>query len=547
MDSNNLPSKDTHELTSNDGLLRQPSFTQWILPLVMTILAAVLLALATPRIDFHADEAIYLSGVPVSTSNDTGLVYHGAYLATGLGDPTPLSARWASLGFGCLLIFSLTKILQKAVPSRPGLVAVIVPLSIAISYQGVFTILRVRPEISWVAVTSLACWCLAELRVQKSYLFGGLLLVALFALPMNHLLSVFPAFFLVVYLALFGRQHLGTLFAGCAVGMMGVGFIANRLIRGWITDSPVSIFPGGVGGQAKPSVNEFLKNVFWNSPHFLNDSSANTNLWDSLVTIPSVGSLSHCMIATLIWAIALPLPFLMRTWESRFVASIPLLTLVLFYASGYFNPTYSPIITIYAIAIFCMLAIDPTRHKAFRFVAAAIVLVTLVNGSSFLATRVFNHGPASFFEVESQLRNEIAQLPSDATIVIPERFQSAVGKSQNKSVLFKEPMPPHVDMLVIDSYDFDMYRFVPEYEQRRRAIDDFIAQQSPTSEFDFPVYRNERLRNETNNNNRFQAAQGSWFFRNSVKYIVSVFPGQDATAHTASRELDGTTSTPAKR
>ncbi len=549
MHSNASPSNDAQEPTSNDGFWQRPYVTQWGLPLVMTVLAAALLALAVPRIDFHADEAIYLSGVPVSTSNDSGLVFHGAYLASGWGDPTPLSARWTSLAFGCLLIFSLTKTLQRLIPSRSMLLAVLVPLSVAVSYQGIFTILRVRPEISWVAVTSLACWCLSELRVQRSYVFGGLLLVALFALPMNHLLSIFPAFFLVVYLALFGRQHMGLVFSGCAAATLGVGFVANRLIRGWIMETPVTIFPGVVGAasKSKPPVKDFLENVFWNSPQFLNDSAANTNLWDSLISFQSLASVSHCLIATMIWAIALPLPLLMRTWESRFVASIPLLTLVLFYASGYFNPTYSPILTIYAMGIFCVLAIDPTRHKAFRFVAGSILVVTLLNGSSFLATRVLNHGTASFFEVESQLRDEIAQLPAEATIVIPERFQSALGKTHAKHILFKHPLPAQVDLLVLDNYDFEMYRFVPEYDQRRSEIETFIANQSPTSEFDLPVYRNERLKNETSDNDRYRVAQGSWFFRNSVKYTVSVFRGQDTAAYTASRELDDPNLTPANR
>lgn len=548
MDSNALSSNDAQKPTSNTRFWRQPQFTLWVLPLLTTALAACLLAVAIPRIDFHADEAIYLTGVPVSTSNDSGLVFHGAYLASGWGAPTPLSARWASLAFGCLLIFSLTKTLQRLIPTQPILLAVLVPLSVAISYQGVFTILRVRPEISWVAVTSLACWCLAELRFQKSYMFGGLLLVALFALPMNHLLSVFPAFFLVLYLALFGRQHLGLTFSGCAAGMLAVGFFANRIIRGWILETPVALLPGGVGdaAAAKPSIKDFLVNVFWNSPQFLNDSAANTNLWDSLVSIQSIPSISHCLIATTIWAIALPLPLLMRTWEARFVASIPLLTLGMFYASGYFNPTYSPIVAIYAIGILCFLASDPTRNKAIRFAAGSIVVVTLLNGSSFLATRVLNHGPASFFEVEAQLRNEIAQLPSGATIVISERFQSAVG-DHKKNILFKDPLPSNVDLMVLDNYDFDMYRFVPDYDQRRKDIEEFIAQGSATSEFDLPVYKNDRLKNETNNNNRYSVAQGSWFFRNSVKYTVSVIPGQDAAAYTASRELDNQDLTPANR
>ncbi|QDU73681.1 hypothetical protein Pan97_06790 [Bremerella volcania] len=508
------------------------------LALLMTAIGSVVMAFALPRIDFHADEAIYLTRVPVNTGKDSGLVFHAAYLSTGGGALTPLSARWTSLLLGCVLIFSTTRVVQLLVPSRAQLAGVLIPLSMVISYQGIFTILRVRPEISWVAVASLACWCLAELRTKDSWLFRGLLILSLLLLPMNHLLSLFPAFFLGCYLILFARTRLGNVFTGIAVSAMGVGLILNHAVRTWMVDGQLHFLPalgGGSEGQ-RLGLGSFLKNVYWHSPLFLKDAAVNDNLWSSMNPFEADFATSHCFVATMIWAIALPLPLVMRTWESRFVASIPLATLGLFYASGYFNPTYSPILTIYAVAIYGFMVVNRSYWVGNRAIAAAILVVTILNGGSFLATRVLNHGPATFFEVEALLREKIAALPPETVISVPERFQSAMGDRAQKHVLFKGDLPEDIDIIVLDNYDFEMYRFVPDYDKRQQQIATFASNAKQLEDLALPVYQGEKLFPQTAENTPLKTVQGSWFFRNSVNYTVSILENSAEQKQLASRK-----------
>lgn len=512
---------------------------------LMTAIGSVIMALALPRIDFHADEAIYLSEVPVNTRgcyknyvnkrNSTGLLFNAAYLSIGLGSPSPLSARWTSMLFGCLLIFSATRVVQLLIPSRATLLAILIPISIVVSYQGIFTILRVRPEISWIAVTSLACWCLAELRQRESLLFRGLLLISLVVLPMNHLLSLFSAFFLSLYIMLFGRVRLGTVFCSIAVGGLGLGMILNQAIRSWIAQGEFRLLPalsGATGGE-RPEIDDFLRDVFWRGPQFLNDVAANENLWTQIIPWEMDVALSHCLVATVIWLIALPLPLIMRSWESRFVASIPLVTLVLFYASGYFNPTYSPILTLYGVIVYGFVVVDPYSWQGKRLVAGLILAVSIANGGSFLATRVFNHGPASFFEVESRLRTQIAELPPDTEIAVAERFRSVVGDRRSTHILFKDKLPENVKIVVLDNYDFEMYRFVRDYDDRRREISNFIRRAVRLDEATHPVYSGDLIFPQTSQNTPLVAFQGSWFFRNSVDYTVSVFESTATPEHVA--------------
>lgn len=490
--------------------------------------SAIILAFALPRIDFHADEAIYLHGVPINLSNDSGLVFHLTYLATALGVPTPTSTRWTSLMFGLVLIFAVTRTLQVLIPQRSRMLAVVVPMSIVISYQGVFSILRVRPEISWITVTSVCCWCLAELNAKDRLSFRILLIMALTALPMNHMLSWFSCLFLAIYLVAFASKRLGIAMTLGCLAAMGSGVLLNSIVRSWIVQGDIAWFPtlGSPGGAAKPKLREFIWNVFWNSPNFLNDSAANGNLWSTLFPVSISPAISHCLVATTLWACVLPLPLLMRTWESRYVASIPALTLGLFYGSGYFNPTYAPLLVLYGVLLSLFLAFTLEKGrlaKVGRGYAFVLLLVSVLNGSSFLTTRIFDHGSATFFEVESLIRSEVATMPKGSVIAVAERFQSVVqNKEVKKYILFKDELPENVDLVVLDHYDFDMYRFVPDYEPKRAAIEKLLATTPSKSELDRQVYKRERLRQDVKENQSIAALQGSWFFRNSVAYRVSL-------------------------
>lgn len=488
-------------------------------------IGGILLMLALPRIDFHADEAIYLQGIPVNASNDSGLVFHTSYLIGSFGHPTPMSARVTSLLWGVLLIVSLTGMTKALLPTKERWATVIVPLALMISYQGIFSILRVRPEISWFAMASLAGWSLAELRQGPSRVFRFLLFVSLLLLPMNHMLSWFACLVLAIYLCCFGRVYLGTFTTAAAGGAMIAGVILNRAVRTWMVTSEVSFLPDVVsaGGAARPPVKEFFWNVFWNSPNFLNDSGVAPNLWQRLYTGDSASAISHCMVATVLWAVVLPLPLFMKTWESRFVASVPAIVLALFFLSGYYNPTYAPLMAIYAVGLFAFVALDVRQYRFSRFAAASVLLISLLNGASFLSTRILNHGPATFFAVESRIRQELSALPPDTRIAVAERFQSVLNdRPGKKTILFKDPLPADIECVVLDNYDFDMYRFVPEYDRRREEIETMVAAFDKEIRFDEPVYRGDRLNALAQSNGITSATQGSWFFRNSVNYGVSL-------------------------
>ncbi len=530
---------------------KQPSAA--ILTCIALALTTILLMFALPRIDFHADEAIYLRGVPVNLSNDSGLVFNFSYLATSLGNPTPISARWTSLLFGVVLIFSVTRTLQILLPERARLLALLVPISIAVSYQGIFAILRVRPEISWISVTSVCCWCLAELYTKDRSSFRGLLVLSLLALPMNHMLSWFPCFFLGIYILCFASRRWGFKMTCVALGAMGCGVVLNSITRSWIVQGDLAWFPslGSPGGGARPSLKEFTWNVFWNSPNFLNDSAVMANVW-SLVSPKSYApAISHCFVATLLWACALPLPIVMKTWESRYVASIPLLTLGLFYGSGYFNPTYTPLLVLYGLLLAAFLACSfPHGYQGQigRTYAIALLLTSLVNGSSFLTTRVFNHGSATFFEVESLVRAEVAKMPDNSVIAVPERFESvAQGGRVKKHTLFKDVLPEHLDLVVLDNYDFEMYRFVPDYEAKRTAIEELVKRMPNAIQLDRTVYKRDTLRQDVVQNKSLAALQGSWFFRNSVNYRVSLLRSSADPLLTAKRIQDASNADSAKR
>ncbi|MFO1063426.1 MAG: hypothetical protein U0892_06130 [Pirellulales bacterium] len=393
----------------------------------------------------------------------------------------------------------MTRIGVLLVPEKSVMLAVVIPLSIAISYQGVFSILRVRPEISWLTMSAVCCWCLAELKRHDTRAMRAALLFALALLPMNHMLSWFACLFVAGYIGLFARTRVGWKMCLACFAALATGVVINSAVRSWIVTGDISLFPklNSPGAGTGQSLKEFLWNVFWNSPSFLNDTALGKNWWNRILPGSISQSASHCLVATLLWAAALPLPLLMRSWESRYAAAVPLLTLVLFYGSGYFNPTYTPLLVVYALLISIYVSASSSFVRPVRFGAAAIVVISFINGGSFLSTRVLNHGRATFFSVESDIRGEVSRLPAGCTIAVAERFQSVVRPGIDKKViLFKDKLPADVDLVILDNYDYDMYRFVPDYEQRRAEIDAVRAQFTEVFAYDRPVYNRDAIRPE---------------------------------------------------
>ena len=499
-------------------------------------IAFLMLAFAVIRIDFHADEAIYLAGVPFSLSNDSGVFFHVIYLALGWGTPTPVSTRWTSLILGLVLIASSTRIVYRLVPEANRWVAMLIPMLIVVSYQGVFSILRVRPEISWIAVSSVAALSLVELRFKKSLYWQVLLVVALVLLPMNHLLALLASVFFAGYIALFGRFFLGFRWSCISVAALPIGLVINRGIRSWVVTGQVELLPtigAGLGGE-RGSIKDFLWNVFWNAPKFLSDTAATSSWWQVMFAQAKDGDGLHCIISNSFWGAALLAPLFFKSWEQRYVAAIPLFSLIAFYSTGYFNPTYAPLLAIFGLLTFVVIFANELCWSTKKTLAAMVIFVSLINGSSFLTTRVMNHGTATFFVTEASLRARLASFPESYSIAVAERLQSVIPKhARAKSILFKEALPSDVDIVVVDHYDFEMYRFVPDYEVRRAEVETAVSQMECSEQIVSPVYKRELLFDRVKQNQSIASEQGSWFFRNSVDYKItvlkSVHPAKIAT------------------
>lgn len=503
---------------------RAASLNPTILLLISCIVSAIALASTASRIDFHADESIYLSSVPVNTSNDSGLVFHLGYEWGTLGSKTPFAARLVSIGFGIVGIFSLGRALQLLLPSNAKFLALAVPCCVLLSYQGPFSIVRVRPEISWFAIAAFSVWQIVAMQLKPTKLSGVCLLLSSLLLPMNHILSWFPCALIAGYLVLFGREKIGLKMVLASVGCMLSGVVLNSFIRGWIVVGAFTFFPAiaGVGGSERAPISEFLYQVFWASPSFLRDHAATPSLWTWSLSMVSPDLVSHCMIATSIWLVGLAAVVWGKTWAQRYVLSTPLIILGMFYATGYYNPTYAPLVALVALALLLFVAFDSERRRLARLTCLGVLLLSVLNGVSFLSTRVFSHGEATYFAVEAELRAFVDSLPEEAVVAVPERFLSIVADHPGKHrVLFKDELPNDLDFVVIDNYDFEMYRFVPDYEARASELSNLLEVAKTSSKLDKPVYADEPLYDLVQQNRMNYATQGSWFLRNSVAYTVT--------------------------
>lgn len=504
---------------------------------LIVLLCGSLLGMILNRIDFHADEAFYLHSVPMNASKDTGLFYHISYLLLSAGPPTPLTGRWTSLLLGMVMVVTATRAVENLLsPSKRWLV-LLIPIVIVVSYQGIFSILRVRPEISWFAVASIVCCCITELRKNDSKIVLTAMLFALALLPMNHLLSLFACFLIGVYLLLFGWQFLGKQVVIASFAAMFTGMLVNSMFRNWWIDGSFVLLPtAGVSNvSARTPVLAFIRTVLWESPVSLEDRAVTPSLWQTLLPASYGSNVSHVFAASLLWWAAVPLALFGRTWEQRYVFSVPVLVIVLFYVSGYFNGTYATLMVIYSSLLFAYISLDEKQFRIARVVAVSVLLFSLCNGVSFLATRVLNHGPASFFDVERNLRDIVRLLPKDATIAVPERFMNVVPLDRPKPVItFKDELPENLDVMILDNYDFDMYRFVANYDSKREVIDSHLSFYSLAQVYDQPIYRNEFLMDSAIHNDSIEAVQSSWFFRNSTKYrvFVSVRPDSKSLSDT---------------
>ena len=75
-----------------------------------------------------------------------------------------------------------------------------------------------------------------------------------------------------------------------------------------------------------------------------------------------------------------------------------------------------------------------------------------------------------------------------------------------------------------------------DYEQRQSEIASFVANAKQVEDQVLPVYHNEKLFPQTANNTPLKTLQGSWFFRNSVNYKVSILESPTEQNQLANRQ-----------
>lgn len=485
---------------------------------------AVFYAYLSKSIDFHPDEAIYFDAIPVSVRNDAGLFYSTFYLLVGHLIPGPAGARLASalLGGGTFLVLART--LALAQPLSPVRIALLFA-AFALSYQGVFVFVRVRPEAAWWFCAALVLYAMVwfETKSQDTIKAGPLLalLLAILLLPMNHRLSWFACAFVGGYAVLFQLKEKGWRVAGAVCFALFSGVILNVVLRAWWAGVPLhdafATATGGPEGQRQP-IKAFLELVFHGAPLFLNDTAQNPNLYE-WISGSRARTLSHAFVQNALWLLLFILPFFGRTSKERYVFAFPAFALFAFWVSGYYNPTYSA-----GFSLFCVVALSSApafgcwRGK----LAGCILALSMVNGLSFISTRVLNHGDANFFAVERTIRQLAEKLTSGQKLAVPERFMSVYsGLPVQHFVNFKADIPADVDLLVTDSYDRLMYGFVPDFEEKKRAQTEQAQSMCLENRITTTVYQKDDLWGET-------VAQtldkpGSWFFRNSAAYVLSIY------------------------
>lgn len=161
-------------------------------------------------------------------------------------------------------------------------------------------------------------------------------------------------------------------------------------------------------------------------------------------------------------------------------------------------------------------------------IAVGILVITLLNGASFLTTRIFRHGPATYFAVEERLREEVSKYPPGSKIAVAERFQPAVDAAKyERYILFKDSLPEDLDCVLLDNYDFEMYRFIPVYDELREQIDRYADNYEIADTVRTSTYYDEPVFEEAKADHPDKTVQGAWFFRHSITFRVSVLvPGE---------------------
>jgi hypothetical protein len=493
--------------------------------LILSVLIFSFFFYLSSFIDFHPDESIYFDAIPVNLNNDVGLFYHiyyGSWLA--IVDKVQ-SARYATVSLGViLLIFSYFYISNRFKDKEIKIYFCLICL--ALSYQFIFLFIRVRPEAGWWFLFFFAVFSLLyfDLRIRKYFYLTFLVLMLL---PMNHKLSWFPAFFIVGYMIIFIRINIGikkTLFLCSAVFL---GIFLNLVLRSSYLGLPIpeffsSLFVGS--GVEKADFYSFSKNVFYLAPNFLNDFAKNDNFYDFIFGANKSFWMSHEFVQNSIFLTMVILPFYAKNIRECYIYLFPLVCFFGFYVTGYYNPTYTAGFSLFCITVLAYQFLT-RNHKLVVISSALILSISLFNGLSFLSTRILNHDKATFFEEEARLE-ALLKTMDIKVISLPERYQMVATRLNinNRFINYKSINPTSLDIFVYDNYDYEMYRFVPDFEKRQKELNKLMKDMCLLDERLLPVYKSDDLFDLKSTDFIGQySRQGSWFFRNSVSYTLRVY------------------------
>lgn len=494
---------------------------------VLSILLVLFYVFLSLHIDFHPDEAIYYDAIPYSTRNDSGFFYSSFYGVIWSFLSSPEGARVASAVLAGLSFLFLIKIFDIYF-KRSIFKLFLVFLVFAISYQAIFVFIRVRPEAAWWFCSIFAVYAVSAFEQKRGqgdeiWLSILIMFIALVLIPMNHRLSWFSASFFAAYVALFyfkQENGLKIILLGWSAVLLGV--VLNILLGALLSGVPVyQAFLSALNSPHtdRSSFEGFLDLVFHGAPFFLNDTASEPNFFQMLFN-DNARWLSHAFIQNTFWGLMIFLPLMGRNWKERYVFSFPLFAFFAFWFSGYYNPTYSAGFSLYVVISFLFIALSTSGWR--RNVSLVVVLLSVVNGASFLFTRVLNHGEATYFQVEREIYSVATKLPPGSKVALPERYTPAVsGLKVVRIVDYKEKLPKELDLLVTDSYDRLMYNFVPDFKQKKLELQKYASKMCLIKKFELPVYLEDKLFGVSLQNAKNTA--GSWFFRNSVGYEISLY------------------------
>lgn len=488
---------------------------------ILSLISFVILSYVSKYIDFHADEAIYYDAIVMNLRNDSGLFYIVYYSFIGKIISGVEGARIGSALLGGLTLFMILNIFKEFRFSAYKNY-LIIALVFSLSYQSFFLFDRVRPEASWWFITSMLFYSLVRFSLNSNSIFNiSLLSLSIVLLPMNHRLTWFICIFLIGYIILFLIKEIGWKKSLLLFSLIFLGIFLNIFIRGLALEIPIyeaikMSFSGTDMGKIN-SIREFLNNIFFAAPYFLNDKAANLNFYEYFFGVRNWTS--HNFVQNSYLFMMLILPFFSRGLKSFYIFSLPLGSFIGFYLSGYFNPTYVPGFTI--VILLYILYIAFTREKI-KYFAYLLLMISLINGASFLTTRIFSHGVATYYQSLNKIKNTITENGNIQSIALPERFIPAIRDIKVKNyVTFKNDIPKDVDLLIVDDYDYLMYAFVPEHKDRLKNLEELMGNMCQVYKENLPVYLNDYIFNEIENENT--VLLGSWFFRNSSTYNLSIY------------------------